>query len=309
MPPDHGYETPSDGKATTGAAVAAFGVRYAQLPGATRFDNSVLRMDRDTTASPPWDASAQLPGQPPTEQSWIMTHLPNYYGLENEWVDWLMALDSPVNRTVPKNSEQAASQLLYNKYAQLEVRQDTVYINTLDVPPEAYSLDLLGPIALKVKLQGQSELAVTADSDLKLVASYRDRWDHAVLMLGQPDQPRGRLPRGYFHVQIQIGQPQSDNWVDLGASTFSAYSVTQPSPEEVSADLEIYGKQSVDLVLPNFNVNAVKSDNPDVAVLGWNWDPIATRLSATVSGTNMQGERVHLLVTSAPLTEPADASP
>ena len=223
VPPDHGYETPPDSTATTGAAIAAFGVRYAQLPGTTRFDNGVFRMDRDTSASPPWDTEGQLPGPPPSAQSWIMTHLPNYYDLENEWVDWIQALDAPINRLVPKNSAQAASQLLYSMYAHLSVRADGVYINTRDIPEQAYARDLLGPIVLKVSLGGQSQLAVTSDSDLQLVASYRDPYDHAVLLLGQPDQPRGRLSPDIFHVQIQIGQLQAGDWVNLDGSALTPF--------------------------------------------------------------------------------------
>jgi hypothetical protein len=298
VPPDHGYETNSS--STTGAAVAPFGVRYAQLPGPTRFDNGVFVMDRDTSASPNWDAVSALPGLLPATQSWIMTHLPNYYDFEQPWIDWISALDEPIDRVVPKNSVVAASQLLYTNYTRFGVRANELYIDTRGMPDEAYARDLLGPIALKVKLSGQSSVAVTTDSDLQLVASYRDKFDHVVMMLGKRDQSRGRVPLGIFRVHLSLGEAQAGDWLDLQGSTLDAYSVTQDSAGEIEADVEIFGQQDVVLTLPGLDVNGVISDNPNVAILAWNWEPDAGRLSMTVSGANMQGERTHLIAKSTP---------
>ncbi len=302
VPPDHGYETNSS--STTGAAIAPFGVRYAQLPGPTRFDNGVFVMDRDTSASPNWDAVSSLPGQPPATQSWIMTHLPNYYDLEQPWIDWITSLDAPVNRVVPKNSVIAASQLLYSNYARLELHANDIYIDTRDMPDEAYARDLLGPIALKVKLWGRSSVRATMDSDLQFVATYRDKYDHVVMLLGNPDQSRGRVPPGIFRVHLSQGEPQPGSWVDLQESTIDVYSVSEDSAGELKADVEIFGRQDVVLTLPGFEIKSVLADNPNVAILAWNWDIDTARLSMTVSGTNMQGERTHLIVKSTTPTVP-----
>jgi hypothetical protein len=309
VPPDHGYETAIENNATTGAALAAFGVRYAQLPGPTRFDNGVLLMDRDTSASPPWDAVGRFPGRPPSEQSWIMTHLPNYYESESGWIDWLKALDGPTNRLLPKNAALAASQLIYSDHAHLDVRREGLTIDTRDVPSEAYAHDILGPLALKLKLDGETLLNVTSEDDVRLVASYLDSSDHAVLLLGQPDQPQGRLSAGLFHVKVHFGQPQKHAFVDLHGSTFNVFSVSRTSAEQVETSLEVYGQQTVQMVIPDFNVRAVHSDNPRLAVQSWIWDPESTRLTVAVSGTNMQGERAHLVATSTPTLEQGDASP
>ncbi len=306
VPPDHGY--PNATASPTGAALASFGVRYGQLPGPTRFDNGVFLMDRDTSASPPWDAEGQVPGPAPSSQSWIMTHLPNYYDLEAQWVGWLLALNAPINRVAPKNSEQAASQLLYATYAHLAVNGGDLTLDTRDVPDAAYSLDLLGPIAVKVRLDGQSSVAVSSSSDLQLVAAYRDNYDHAVLMLTQPDQPRGRLTRGTFHVQLVPGQTPSSEWVDIGTSTLNVYSIARDSNGDVVADVEIYGQQTVNLMLPGFDVGAVQSDNSSVAIVNWNWDPNSARLSLTVSANNMQGDRARLIVSATPSNGDRDAS-
>jgi hypothetical protein len=297
-PPNHGYENNTDHFTTTGAAIASFGVRFAQRPGPTRFDNGVFVMDRDTSESPPWDATGHLPGAHPETKSWIMTHLPNYYDLEHPWIDWISALDAPIDHFVPKNSVVAASQLLYSEYARLQFRSDEIYIDTRYMADEAYALDLLGPIALKVKLGGQSSIAVTPDSDLQLFASYRDEYDHVVMMLGKRDQPRGRVPPGVFRVGLLLGQPQSGYWVDLQGGTFNVYSVTNVDAVQVVADVDVYGRQDMVLTLPGFYVTGVQSDNLNVAVLAWNWEPGAARLSMTVSGTNIQGERTHLIATS-----------
>lgn len=309
VPPDHGYETATENDATTGAALASFGVRYAQLPGPTRFDNGVLLMDRDTSASPPWDAVGSLPGRPPSEQSWIMTHLPNYYESESGWIDWLQALDRPTNRLLPKNAALAASQLIYSDRAHLDVHREGLTIDTREVPTEVYAHDILGPIALKLKLDGETLLNVTSEDDIRLVASYRDSYNHVVLLLGQPDQPQGRLSAGLFHVQVHFGQPQKDAFVDLHGSTFNVFSVTRASAEQVETSLEVYGQQTVQMVLPDFNVNDVHSDNPGLAVQSWTWDPESKQLRVDVLGTNMQGERAHLVATSTPPIEQRDASP
>lgn len=298
VPPDNAYPSASQGSSSTSAVLASFGVRYAQFPGPTRFDSGVFLMDRNTSSSPPWDAEGRLPGTPSSDQSWIMTHLPNYYDLENDWIDWLSTLDAPVDRMVPKNSAFSASQLLYSTCARLASRPDGLYINTRDLPDEAYASNLLGPIALKVRLGGQSSVAVTSNSDLNLVASYLDHHDHAVILLSQPNQPRGRLAQDIFHVQLMVGQSPSSDWVDLASSTARVFSMTRNSINEVVADLEVYGQQTIDLVLPGFEAKAVRSDNPAVEITGFTWDDAAARLSIAVSGVNMQGERVRLIVSS-----------
>ena len=309
VPPDHGYPSAAAGPSSTGAALASFGVRYGQLPGPTRFDNGVFLMDRDTSVSPPWDAEGRLPGTVLPSQSWIMTHLPNYYDLESEWIDWLSGLNAPLDRMTPKNSALAASQLLYTTYARLGARPDGLYINTRDLPNEAYAANLLGPLALKVRLDGQSSVALSSNSDLRLVASYLDRHDHAVILLGQLNQPRGRLAQDIFHIQLLVGRSPATDWVDLASSTANVFSVTRNSANEVVAEVEVYGQQTIDLVLPGFEVGSVRSDSAAVSVLGWTWDAAATRVSVSVSGANMQGEITHLIVSSTPSDTGHNAAP
>jgi len=308
VPPDHAYPTnESDSKAES-AVLNSFGVRFLQMPGSTRFESGVFLMDRDTTSSPTWSAEAALPGQPSEHQSWMMTHLPNFYGRDDEWIQWLSDIDIPMNTFLPKNSALAASQILYSAFTRMRVSSDGLYLNTRDIPSEAYEYDLLSPIVLKVKLSGHTSIALSEASDLKLVAMYYDRHDHAILMLSQSEQPQGRLAQTVFHVQFDWDASPRGDWIDLGSSTLLVHSLERNSARTAQVDVEVYGQQTFDWIIPGFSVTSLRSDNPAITVLDWTWHPDLFRLSVTVTGRNMQGERGHLFAYQEVAGERRDAS-
>jgi hypothetical protein len=307
VPPNHGFENAPDGETSTGAMLAAFGVRFAQKPGRTAFDHGVFWMSRDTSASPAYNAVAALPGRAPSDASWVMTHLPNFYGEEDAWVRWLQGIDGLSARWLPRNSAQAASQLLYAQHVRFSSTDEggsLGRLDTRDVPADGYQQNVLGPLVLKVALESPPgddagaandeasvSLDVTASGGLKVIARTRDAAHHEIVYLGDPEQPQGAVPPGVFDVQVSHSSEQEGDYVELGSSTANVFSLRRVTPDSHELELEAYGRQTMDVVLPDSTVNVVQSTHDGLHVVDWSWDATRHRLHLTVEGDDVQGER------------------
>jgi len=294
IPPDHGYRIAPGAPVSSGVALQKFGVRFVQLPGPMRIDHGILILGRDTDASPPYDSIGRLPGRVSTDASFVMTHLPNFYSAEAEWIAWLRSIDASMDRVLPRNTAQAASQVVYATYARLRRASGAWLLDTTGIPDELYRLSELGPVLLKVASGSDGRASVAVDGGAQVVASYPDGQGHTVIAVADASQPQGRLRRSVFRVFVDHDHDQLNDHIELDG-TYQIFGIRRQA-RDVAMALEMYGRQEVTIVLPEGEPSSVQTDNPRLLLGPWTWSGRSRLLRIPTSATNMQGERATIVV-------------
>ena len=218
------------------------------------------------------------------------THWHNYVAskpddnhlIAQKWIRWFnMIKDSP-DRYVPKNTAQLYSQALYLKYAKIETNGSKLFIDNTNMPDWAYQKGFMGNLVIKVPLQKAEHVSsVTSNKNIKALSYYKERG------FGYISLPM--LKKDKYDIDIQTGNsPLLDCVINEGT-----YNIIQlnKEKEEITVELEMYGKQDVYVKLKNAEIVDIKSLSKGLIINSWLWCKETQLCVISVSANDVQGVR------------------
>lgn len=260
VPCAYGYFWNPGGEYSLGKLLAEAGVKYAstdfgQIPELSPpkevngggFDNGVHVINRMNYGNT-WYELASLPKVLIEMQGTdiIESHWANWLAQDDilqqnvlvQWINYYKAVQKLHNRYLAKNTEQLHSQWLYNKYSQVTEREEgSVMIDNTQMPDEAYLLDKLGNMVLKVKIQ-ENEHISDALIDEDLIPCYFEEGGYAFIYLPKLEK------KGYI-----LRYKKGPDFMPLhiyNDGTYNVYSLHKTG-KEIQLIIRMYGTQVVKL--------------------------------------------------------------
>jgi hypothetical protein len=303
VPPAHGYYYSKTDPHTTGALLAKYGVKYVNggMNVSTRIykgyviDHGVMFINRaygtnwDWTGSTPWEGywnDYDAPYYPSDNYAWDETHFPNMWGAKDKWVNYLLGINDSNDRFLARNSAEASWQFLYHHFGSITRTGNTYTIDVSKVDPQAYEYELIGPMVLKVYVGDGDIPNVSLSGSASVLATWRDTFGYAYLVLGTNGNPMGRLDPGTYEMTPSFGGPGMASYVDLTGATYNVLAF-DAGASDAEIKLEMYGTQTVRVKLP-FAPTVVASSNPSLVIKDWSYAD--GFLTMSVRGTDLTGQ-------------------
>lgn len=301
VPPAYGYYWNPDSEYSTGSIMAERGLKYVNTnfsyvselnpptEGSGGFDNGVLAIDRQNFGNP-WYEYASLPRTPigtyTTEV--IETHFPNLLAqddflqdeLNQKWIEFYTEVQRHSDYYVAKNTEQFYSQWLYRRYSKVtESNVGVVVIDNSQMPNIVYERDMLGNMVITVPLNENEHISEMTINGQPVAAYFEDE-GYGFIYLPPLEQME-------YILRYTKGKsiPEGIIWND---GTYNVYTIKE-SRNRTEIYLEMYGTQTVKL-LNSRPVKAVRSDNPRLTVVSFDYDRVDGMMQIEVSGHDFQGE-------------------
>ncbi|UCC97407.1 MAG: hypothetical protein JSW66_16375 [Phycisphaerales bacterium] len=284
------YYNPDDPE-DSGALMSAWGVKYATLPPKREYVTNHGLMVLMRSGGVAWDAVNSAPETYP-ETEFMTSHWTNFVDVDpadnhlaaDKWITWFNKVKADPDRYTAKNTAQLHSQFLYNKYAQIAVNGNTVTIDNTNMPDWAYTLELLGNLLLKHKLNEGEHISSATLNEGNIACYYEER-DYAHVMLP-------RLEKKRYSLSFTTGSSTMPAYV-LNDGTYNVEDF-QSHADNARIRLEMYGTQPVKAKLL-FEPREVTSDNAELKIKQWRYE--APFIDMLVYGRNIQGQTGTIRIT------------
>jgi len=277
------YYNPDDPE-DSGALMRAWGVKYATLPPNREYvtDHGLMVLMR--TGGVAWDAPNSAPDVYP-ETEFMTSHWTNFVDVNaannhqagDKWIAWFNKVKDDPDRYTAKNTAQLHSQFLYRKFSKISVTTNTVVIDNNEMPDWAYTLELLGNLLLKHKLQDGEHISSVTLNDGQIACYYEQR-GFAYIVLP-------RLQKKKYTLTFTTGTSDMPTYV-LNDGTYNVEEF-QSGPDNARVRLEMYGTQEVKVKLL-FEPAEVTSNNDDLEIKRWRYE--APFINTVIHGRNIQGQ-------------------
>jgi hypothetical protein len=231
-----------------------------------------------------WDAPNSAPSTYP-ETEFMTSHWTNFVDFDpannhqagDKWITWFNKVKDDPNRYTAKNTTQLHSQFLYRKFSQISISRNTVVIDNRTMPDWAYTLDLLGNLLLKHKLQDGEHISSVSLNSRNIACYYEER-GFAYIVLP-------KLEKKQYIMTFATGTSDMSTYV-LNDGTYNVQEF-QSSVDNALVGLEMYGTQEVKAKLL-FEPREVISNDADLEIIKWRYE--APFINMLIHGKNIQGE-------------------
>jgi hypothetical protein len=263
VPCAYGYFWNPGGDYSLGKLLAEAGVKYAstdfgQIPelfppqevNGGGFDHGIHVINRMNYGNT-WYELASLPkvliemqGTDIIEShwaNWLASDDILQHNVKVQWTNYYRAVQQLSNRYIAKNTEQLHSQWLYNKYTLIsETDEGSWVIDNTQMPDDAYLLDKLGNMVLKVKLRPEEHIAA-ASIDSDLIPGYFEEDGYAFIYLPKLEKKKYtfRYKKGLVFMPVYI----------FNDGTYNVYSLHMTG-KVIQLTLRMYGSQWVKIRCP-----------------------------------------------------------
>lgn len=296
----YGYHWNPTGEVSTGKIWSDYGVKYGNTKfvlspeigfpesGTGGFDHGVLLFDR-LDYGPVWNRYADVPELPVDNYVSDLTesHWANWLAeddwlqpdLNQEWIEYLRAIQAHPNHYLAKNNEQLYSQWLYKRHTTVtETSSGTIRIDNRNMAEQAYTYDMLGNMVLAVALN-EGEHISNATLNGNAISAYFEEAGFGYIYLP-------RLEKDVYEFIYEVGTNQMTRFVN-NTGTYNVYNV-ENTQNKFSFFLKMYGTQTVH-VKTEKPIGA-ESDNENLRILSQVYDADNGILSLDIHGRNIQGE-------------------
>ena len=213
----------------------------------------------------------------------------NNRAVAEQWISWFNTeiKDNPY-RYVPKNNAQLNSQWLYCEYAKMtKGKTNTIVINNLRMPIDAYNYDLIGNLVLKIHLPSNQHVSEATIEGKQIAGYYEDRgYGYIILPI---------LNRSIHTLSLKLGPTYLPTYI-LNDGTYNVFSFNS-TEDKVDLELEMYGTQDVKIKML-FVPKKILTNNPDVIIRSYKYDSEASMLSVHLTSPDIQGKRTTLIILS-----------
>ena len=127
---------------------------------------------------------------------------------------------------------------------------------------------------------------VSLSGGASVLATWRDTFGYAYLVLGTNGNPMGRLDPGTYEMTPSFGGQGMASYVDLTGATYNVLAF-DAGASDAEIKLEMYGTQTVRVKLP-FVPTVVASSNPSLVIKDWSYAD--GFLTMSVRGTDLTGQ-------------------
>jgi len=287
------YYNPADPQ-DTGGLMRCWAVKYADHSSTYLVDNSLMVLARIFHVG--WDQTSATPTVITPGYYYEGAHWTNFVEVDPEnnhtagdkWIAWFNQIKDSFDRYVPKNTAQLFSQYLYQHYAIINRKGNTVQIDNTEMPDWAYDLDLLGNLLLKIPLEPQIHVSSASLNGGNIACYYEDKGFGYVIL--------PRLDKSSYTLTYSTGTCEMSNYV-LNDGTYNVDKFeTWPNGAVVS--LQMYGTQDVKVKLDMFEPERVQSSTTSLIVNSSQWDDQADTLVINITAPDVQSAKGGIIIIS-----------
>ncbi len=227
-----------------------------------RFNHGILMLDRTEVCVP------EKIGYAPKNLSFVNpilgTHFPNYFKGKKKWIDFFGNIDRNLYTVVGKNSKYTYSQWIYNHSVVVSNKNQTVYINGLNIPEWAYDNGFLQGFVLKIHLHNNHVSEFISDR-LKVLDYYEDINDNAYLTIGDSAIEDTAIGRDIYSFTYKLGDSYlKEPHLIRDKQTYNILSLLFDETK-VEGVIEIYGRHTVS-IYTGFTKNKITTNTPGIKI-------------------------------------------